>query len=138
MIARDAEMSIKVDIPAAVGEVKMLADRDRVLQAIGNLVGNALRYARGRGDVELTIETTPEQVLLCVSDRGPGIDEEALPHIFDHYWQAHRQRRAGAGLGLAIVQGIAVAHGGAIRAENREGGGARFCLGLPAAGKTGA
>jgi two-component system sensor histidine kinase MtrB len=72
-------------------------------------------------------------VRISVSDRGPGIAEDALPHIFDHYWQANRQRRAGAGLGLAIVQGIAAAHGGYIHAENREGGGARFSLCLPAA-----
>jgi signal transduction histidine kinase len=132
VLARDADMSIKVSIGETVGDVKMLADRDRVLQAIGNLIGNALRYARGKGDVELSIELVGKAVRLCVADRGPGIPDDALPHIFDHYWQAHRQRRAGAGLGLSIVQGIAIAHGGTIQAENREGGGARFSLCLPA------
>jgi signal transduction histidine kinase len=128
-------MGIKVNVDGALADAKILADRDRVLQAVGNLIGNALRYARGKGDVDLSLERDArdaKKVRIWVSDKGPGIPADALPHIFDHYWQANRQRRAGAGLGLSIVQGIAVAHGGSIHAENRDGGGARFCLSLPA------
>jgi signal transduction histidine kinase len=137
VLARDASMGIKVEVAEGLAEIKMMADRERVLQAIGNLIGNALRYARGKGDVELSIETAGKGVRLCVSDRGPGIPDDALPHIFDHYYQANRQRRAGAGLGLSIVQGIALAHGGTIQVENRAGGGARFSLCLPAVAAAG-
>jgi signal transduction histidine kinase len=132
VLARDAGMGIKVSVDGSLAEAKILADRDRVLQAVGNLIGNALRYARGKGDVDLSLERHDSSVRIWVADKGPGIPADALPHIFDHYWQANRQRRAGAGLGLSIVQGIAAAHGGSIHAENRDGGGARFCLCLPA------
>ncbi len=131
ILARDANMKITVSVDAAVDAIKIRADRDRILQAVGNLVGNALRYARGKGDVELSASLEGGFVRVCVADGGAGIPEDALPHIFDRYWQAHRQRRAGAGLGLAIVQGIAAAHGGKTDASNREGGGACFTLTLP-------
>ena len=70
-------------------------------------------------------------VELVVRDHGPGIPEEFRPHIFDRYWQG-RERRGGAGLGLAIVRGIAHSHGGQVTVATTEGGGATFILTVPA------
>jgi phosphoserine phosphatase RsbU/P len=109
---------------------KVQADRDRVLQALGNLIGNALRHARGTATLELTAERRDDVVWVSVADRGPGIDPEALPRIFDRFFQADRQRRAGTGLGLTIAEGIVRAHGGTIEARNRDGGGAEFRFSL--------
>ena len=66
-----------------------------------------------------------------VSDTGPGIDAEDLPHLFDRFWQLHRARRGGAGLGLAIAKGIAEAHGGRVDVASAPGCGSTFTLTLP-------
>jgi signal transduction histidine kinase len=131
VLLREAGVAVSVDILA--GAERIAADRDRMLQALGNLIGNALRYARVGRILDLSAVPEENHITLRVGDRGPGIPPDALPHIFDRFWQAHRQRRAGAGLGLAIAKGIVEAHGGRIRAENREGGGACFCVSLPTA-----
>ena len=67
-----------------------------------------------------------------VSDEGPGISPEHLPHIFEPYWQAARERRQGLGLGLAIVKGIIEGHGGRLWVESQPGAGSRFFFTLPA------
>ena len=70
---------------------------------------------------------------MAVRDHGPGLDDEALAHVFDRFWQADRSRTgSGAGLGLAIVAGIAAEHGGSAHAANCPDGGAIFTLRLPA------
>jgi signal transduction histidine kinase len=69
-----------------------------------------------------------------VRDTGPGIPAEHLPHLFDRFWQARETRRAGAGLGLAIAQGIAQAHGSVLAVESTPGSGTRFWFDLAAAG----
>jgi signal transduction histidine kinase len=108
------------------------ADRDRILQALGNLISNALRHARGCPEIILSAALHGDLIRVSVMDSGPGIPTDALPHIFDRYWQAH-PRRAGAGLGLAIAKGIVNSHGGTISAQNRNGSGAVFSFTLPVA-----
>ena len=71
------------------------------------------------------------EVLIWVADTGIGVSEEALPHLFDHYWQANRTDRRGLGLGLAIVKGLVEAHGGQIWAESRVDHGTTFFFTLP-------
>lgn len=68
-----------------------------------------------------------------VADTGGGIPPDQLPHVFDRFWQADRQGRAGAGLGLSIVKGIVEAHGGDIRVVSAVGEGTKFSLTLPVA-----
>jgi signal transduction histidine kinase len=111
------------------GLVALRGDRDRLGQAFANLIGNALRHARGTPIIELGARRAG--VALTVRDRGPGIAPDALPHLFDRYWQG-RDRRGGAGLGLAIVRGIARAHGGDAQVRNHPDGGAEFAIVLPA------
>jgi signal transduction histidine kinase len=115
-----------------VEEVTLRADRERVLQALGNLIGNAIRHAVGTPEITLAARRITGAVELTVRDRGPGIAPEAMPHLFDRYWQGG-DRRGGAGLGLAIVRGIARAHGGDVRGGPADGGGAEFTIVLPTA-----
>ncbi len=113
------------------GGAVVLADPDRVAQALDNLVGNALHHGAGAMTVRATI-AEPGAVELTVSDGGPGFGD-ALPRAFERFSQGDPSRAAGTGLGLAIVEAIAVAHGGRVRAEDLPGGGARVTLVLPAA-----
>jgi Osmosensitive K+ channel histidine kinase len=77
-------------------------------------------------------EADGEGVRLSVSDSGPGIPEEDVPHIFDRFWTArHDSRVRGTGMGLAIVRGIVEAHGGRVWVERNARGGATFNLRLP-------
>ena len=102
-----------------------------MLQALGNLIQNALRHATGTPSITLAARRASGAVELTVRDRGPG-SAEARPHLFDRYWQGG-DRRGGAGLGLAIVRGIARAHGGDVRGGDAAGGGAEFTIVLPSA-----
>lgn len=107
------------------------ADRDRVLQVLGNLIGNALKHARG-APIELTVTRREAEAEIAVRDRGPGIIAAELPHVFDRYWSG-RTKKGGAGLGLAIAKGIVEAHGGKISVASRHGEGAVFSFTLPLA-----
>src|SRR5205823_314007 len=112
-------------------QVVVSADRDRVLQVLGNLIGNSLKHARG-APIEITVERRDSEALIAVQDRGPGITPGELPHVFDRYWKG-RAKKGGAGLGLAIAKGIVSAHGGRIAVDSTQGGGARFFFTLPLA-----
>lgn len=131
LLATQARSQLVIQIEDGVD--KIFADRDRIAQALANLIGNALRHARGTATIELVARPGEAgAVMLGVRDHGPGVAEDALPHVFDRYWQG-RQRRGGAGLGLAIVRGIARAHGGEALVSHVPGGGALFMLSLPPA-----
>jgi signal transduction histidine kinase len=110
--------------------VAVRADRERVLQVLGNLIGNALKHAKG-APLELSLERRGPEVVFGVRDRGPGIDPNELPHVFDRYWTG-RTRKGGAGLGLAIVRGIVQAHGGNVGVDSKLGDGTLFWFSLPA------
>jgi len=120
-------------IEAAHAALIIPADRERVLQALDALIGNAIRFARGTGPITLRAEPIDgSRVRLWVIDRGPGIPHGQAERLFERPWRGRDERRTGAGLGLVIARGIAAAHGGALRALSRAGDGARFCLELPA------
>ncbi|HMA00794.1 MAG TPA: ATP-binding protein, partial [Gemmatimonadaceae bacterium] len=112
----------------------IVCDADRLLQALGNLIGNALKFTPDGGEIRMCAETDGDGVRLSVADNGPGIPEEDVPHIFDRFWTArHDSRVRGTGMGLAIVRGIVEAHGGRVWVERNHRGGATFTLRLPAA-----
>lgn len=113
------------------------ADRDRLLQALGNLLVNAVK-ATIDGEVAVRAEHRNGEVVFSVSDTGPGIPEEVRRHLFEPYWRGRDPRYKGSGLGLAITCGIVEAHGGRIWAESRDGAGASFVFAIPAGAGTGA
>ena len=120
--------TISVDAPS---ETTVFADRLRLEQALGNLVDNALR--EGRGPVRLGVRRANGAIELAVTDDGAGFPDELLPTVFERFTRADGVRIHGAaGLGLAIVHSIAVAHGGSATAANHPGGGAQVTLSLPA------
>jgi signal transduction histidine kinase len=128
------EAEVSPDLPA------VWADRERLHQVLGNLVGNAVKFTPAGGRVSVTARLDPTAgeeghpgVRVAVEDTGPGISAEHLPHVFDRFWQARSTRRAGAGLGLAIARGVVEAHGGRIWAASEPGQGTTFEFTLPAA-----
>ena len=101
----------------------------RVETAVRNLVDNAASFAGEGGHVTVTVEVS-DVVTVTVDDSGPGLDDDALARGFDRFF-TQRPDRGGSGLGLSLVRAVAEAHGGAVAAENRRAGGARFVLRLP-------
>ena len=109
----------------------VLADRDRAVQALDNLIANSLRY--GRGTIRLTAEPAGDLVELHVVDEGHGFPPELVGRAFERFVRGDDARASGAGsgLGLAIVDAIARAHGGCVGARNRPEGGADVWIALP-------
>jgi two-component system, OmpR family, sensor kinase len=98
---------------------------------IRNLLENACKFTE-RGEVSLKVQQEEHVATLIVEDTGKGIPPEALPQLFERFYQADvRHRRMGSGLGLALVKSIAIWHGGSVEASNDEAGGARFIVRLP-------
>jgi len=129
LLARETGGQVTARLPSVPTLVS--ADRDRVLQVLGNLIGNALKHARGT-PIEISLERRERDALFAVRDRGPGISSGELPHVFDRYWSG-RTKKGGAGLGLAIAKGIVSAHGGEIAVASKPGEGSEFSFTLPLA-----
>jgi signal transduction histidine kinase len=129
LLVKETGSKIAANVPEE--QIVVSADRDRVLQVLGNLIGNSLKHAKG-APIELSVERQDAEALIVVRDQGPGITETELPHVFDRYWSG-RTRKGGAGLGLAIAKGIVSAHGGRIRVDSHPGDGAKFAFTLPLA-----
>jgi signal transduction histidine kinase len=105
-------------------------DPERIAQVVSNIVGNAIKFTPNNGRIRIAAAEREDAVIVSVSDNGPGITAQHLPHVFDRYWQSSRRNR-GAGLGLPIAKAIVEAHGGRIWAESEEGSGATFHFSLP-------
>lgn len=106
-------------------------DESRILQALGNLVGNAIKFTPEGGEVRVVTERTSNGIRIGVRDTGPGMDATQLAHVFDRFWQSHAGDRRGAGLGLAIARGIVEAHGGTIHMDSAVGVGTSAWVDLP-------
>jgi two-component system OmpR family sensor kinase len=111
-------------------------DRVRLRQLFLNLVTNAIKYTARGGKVELLLESRDGAAVFTVKDTGVGIAGADLPFIFDRFWRVDRARsrsgeRSGVGLGLAIAQWIAQAHGGSIAVSSRMGRGSAFAVTIP-------
>jgi PAS domain S-box-containing protein len=122
---------IEAEIPEELPPV--LCDRERIVQVLSNLLGNAIKYTPGGGSVRLRAGWRPDRVFFAVDDTGPGIDPANAMRIFNRYWQGANPEQASVGLGLAIARGIVEAHGGDIWVERAPGGGSSFRFTLPLA-----
>ena len=133
---------LSVDCAFGSGECSAHVDPVRVKQVLRNLLSNAIRFAPEGTAVDVTVDPRGSDLFIAVEDRGPGVPEPELETVFDQFVQssATKSNAGGTGLGLAICRHIVSAHGGEIWAEQREGGGARFCVRVPRkeAGRTAA
>ncbi len=119
----------------AVTEKKGLTafvDRYRMVQAVSNVVANAVEISQDGGQVDLAVKQVGDHVEVAVSDTGPGIAPDEVEQIFDrHRWGNDGRRRASVGLGLVISKEYVEAHGGRIRVQNRPGSGSTFIIAIP-------
>jgi len=116
------------DVPA---ELAVRADRERVLQVLSNLLGNALKFTPQGGKVTVAAEAEGDMVRIAISDTGPGIPLDNVPHVFERFWKHETKGKKGTGLGLFIAKGIVEAHGGRIWVDSEPGRGTTFHFTLP-------
>jgi signal transduction histidine kinase len=133
-VAASKDLTLEKHI--ADGFPAVAADRDRILQVFGNLLGNAIKFTPKGGKITIDAECNGREARFAVCDTGPGIPAEHVPHVFDRYWQAKSTAKLGTGLGLSIAKGIVEAHAGKIWVESEPGQGAAFIFTLPAAIRT--
>ncbi|MEX2471948.1 MAG: ATP-binding protein [Gemmatimonadota bacterium] len=124
-----------LDVPDTGPHARL--DRDRLLQALANLLDNAVRLTPEGGVVTLSAEGLEGRVAIRVSDTGPGIPLEAIDHVFDRYWQKEDSARGSVGLGLTIVKGVVDAHGGEVQVASEVGKGTTFTLLFPSTAREG-
>ncbi|MFT3770003.1 MAG: ATP-binding protein [Minicystis sp.] len=134
-LQRSASEEKRVELASTISPdlPRILVDRDRMLQVLGNLVDNAIKHTPPGGRVTLSAERAGACLELAVADMGPGIPPDLAARVFDRFWQARSHDGMGVGLGLAIAKGIVEAHGGAIWVESRVGLGTTFRLTCPIA-----
>jgi signal transduction histidine kinase len=128
----EGKLEVVTEVPD--GLPPLLGDPPALRRALGNLIGNAAKY--GGGWMAVRAAKVGKEVRISVADRGPGIPEEDLPHIFEPFFRGRRLaagRVPGSGLGLSLVRHVCEAHGGRVSVTSREGHGSTFTLHLPAA-----
>ena len=129
-LAPDRQVTLDAPYPTVVR-----GDTDHLRQAISNLVTNAVKHTPAGTPIEVATKASGDRATVTVRDHGTGLDEAALAHVFDRFWQADSARvGAGSGLGLSIVAGIAEEHGGTAKVANAIDGGAIFTIDIPIAG----
>lgn len=131
------ERGIKVRNEIASDLPKVNVDPDRMVQVLGNLLSNALRYTAKGGSITLAASLLEHEVEIRIQDTGPGIGTEDIQHIFDRFYRADKSRQrdsGGSGLGLAIAKSIVENHSGRIWAESNDDSGTTFFITLPTSG----
>lgn len=131
VIADRAAVGIELDNDAQ--STVLEADAGRLYQLLMVLLDNALRYSPGGSTVLVRAMHAPNGVTITIADRGIGIPDQELPHVFDRFVRGSNALPGGTGLGLPVAKAIAEAHGGSLRIESREGRGSTAALTLPAA-----
>jgi two-component system phosphate regulon sensor histidine kinase PhoR len=133
LAAREPEAAARVSA-ACPGDLRAPINAALLEQAVGNLLGNALKYSETDTLVTLECRADAGEILIAVKDNGPGIAAEHLPRLFERFYRvdkARSRRLGGTGLGLAIVKHIAQAHGGRVEVVSEVGRGSTFTLALP-------
>lgn len=128
---------LTLHLPAGVAAMSVLCDRERTLQVLGNLIGNAVKFTPEGGAIRVRVAAQDGGIVFSVTDTGCGIPDHALPHLFERYWQVERRsehtERRGVGLGLFIVKALVEAQGGRIWVTSEPGRGSTFSFRLPLA-----
>ncbi|HEV8218271.1 MAG TPA: ATP-binding protein, partial [Gemmatimonadaceae bacterium] len=125
---------IQLDARIATNLPLVSADGARIVQALGNLVRNAIKFTPNGGRIAIGVDASAGRVEFWVKDSGPGIPLDNQARLFDRYWQSSNGARArGTGLGLSIAKGIVDAHGGEIWVRSTPGQGSTFTFAIPAA-----
>jgi len=122
---------VKVQTDLAPSLPPLRANPVRLRQVLDNVVGNAIKYSNTGGEVMVSIKAEDDQLILQVTDNGPGIATSDQPHIFDKFYRGIDTKEEGSGLGLAIVKTIVDAHQGRIWVESTTGKGSSFFIVLP-------
>ncbi|MCL6448453.1 MAG: cell wall metabolism sensor histidine kinase WalK [Armatimonadetes bacterium] len=130
------EKSLCVEQEIPPGFPALPGNEERIEQVLINLVQNAIRFSPPGGMIKMQASFSGEEATISVSDQGPGIPEEDLPHIWERFYRVEKSRSralGGTGLGLAIVRQIVELHGGKVSVSSREGAGSTFSFTLPLA-----
>jgi len=128
--SQSSQHELIIDLPEDFPVI--LADESRLEHVVSNLISNAIKYSP-KGEIRISGQIRKDVVIICVSDQGPGIAVEDIPHVFDRFYRAPEMARntRGAGLGLFLTRSIVEAHGGQIWVNPESGQGARICFSLP-------
>lgn len=136
MRSRFTDAALTVEVHAPVG-VEVVGDATRLTQVVTNLLTNATKFTPPDGTVTVAVDRDETDAVLTVTDTGPGIAADELPHVFERFWRGRAAGgRSGTGIGLAVVTALVQAHHGAVTATSPAGGGACFTVRLPLAAPT--
>jgi len=129
IVAEDKKISLKTDLPDSL---QILADRNRIQQALANLLDNAIKYTAQAGTVEVGVCRKDRDAVVTVKDTGVGISAEDLPRIWDRLYRGDKSRNEkGLGLGLSLVKAVVQAHRGSVDVDSEPGRGSVFTIRLP-------
>ena len=137
LVLQQAGLELEQDVPETLPPVR--GDAAALKRVLANLIGNAVKFAGSGGSLAVRASARPpdgKALVLRVEDRGPGIAREERERVFEPFYrgpEAERNRAPGSGLGLSLVRHVVRAHGGSVRVEARDGGGAALVVELPAA-----
>ncbi len=131
-LADQQQIDLKIDCPKDT--TMLYFNRDKMEQVFYNLLSNAFKFTAPGGRISIVLKKESKKVLVVLSDTGKGIPEEQLPHVFDRFFQADKEKndiQEGSGIGLALVKELVELHGGDIAVESKVGCGTRFMLRFP-------
>jgi signal transduction histidine kinase len=123
--------NIRLEDRVMGGPCRVYCDRDRILQVLANVMGNAMKFTPAGGTVTVRARVGGDDVEFSIADSGCGIAKEELPRVFEAYFRASRPKNGGTGLGLYIAKGVVESHGGHMWVESRPGAGTTFYFSLP-------
>jgi signal transduction histidine kinase len=128
-LAEDKKITLEVICDSELPRVR--GDRQRLLQALGNLAGNAIKFTPAGGRITFAAVAAGAGVRVSLTDTGPGIAPENLTRVFESFWKTREGNSTGAGLGLSIARGIVEMHGGELGVQSELGKGTVFSMTLP-------
>lgn len=130
----DIHNRIKIQSQIAKDIPLMFMDKEAIIQALNNLVDNAIKFSQGKGEISISLSKNSDNVSLEVRDKGVGISPKEISNIFDKFYQGSNTLKysvKGTGLGLTLVKHIVEAHGGSIAVQSQVGEGSTFCIIFP-------